>query len=196
MHNAHKPVSTSLAKQATVAKSLLSWCTYTATENSCLLFPSSRQLHKVQSFSLHFASSGLFHHLQPIYVHCTKLHFGKNSSGESMDASKIPEDPILWGPGHFSNPQFPKEYNLTLSDSPRSPPLFPEVHEKTCFITFSFFFVEKWYSKASRYTASSCMDHAGARFWIGSKKNWNEWIYAVKTLSSMVFWPSCLHPIK
>ena len=53
-----------------------------------------------------------------------------------------------------------------------------------------------WYSKASRYTASSCTDLAGARFWIGSKKIWDERIYEVKTLSSTVFWSSCLHPIK
>ena len=61
----HKPVSTSLANRQQV---LRAYCLdiYTATENSCLLFPSSRQLHKVQSFSLHFASSGLFHHLQPM----------------------------------------------------------------------------------------------------------------------------------
>ena len=29
------------------------------------------------------------------------------------------------------------------------------------------------YSKASRYTASSCTDLAGARFWIGSKNLWD-----------------------
>ena len=52
------------------------------------------------------------------------------------------------------------------------------------------------YSKASRYTASSCTDLAGAHFWIGSKKIWDELIYEVKTLSSTVFWSSCLHPIK
>ena len=52
------------------------------------------------------------------------------------------------------------------------------------------------YSKALRYTASSCTDLAGARFWIGSKKIWDERIYEVKTLSSTVFWSSCLHPIK
>ena len=51
------------------------------------------------------------------------------------------------------------------------------------------------YSKAARYTASSCTDLAGARFWIRSKKIWDERIYVVKTLSSTVFWPSCLHPI-
>ena len=57
---------------------------------------------------------------------------------------------------------------------------------------------KRWvgYSKASRYTASSCTDLAGARFWIGSKKIWDERIYEVKTLSSTVFWSSCLHPIK
>ena len=52
------------------------------------------------------------------------------------------------------------------------------------------------YSKASRYTASSCTDLADARFWIGSKNIWAERIYVVKTLSSTVFWSSCLHPIK
>ena len=52
------------------------------------------------------------------------------------------------------------------------------------------------YSKASRYTASSCTDLAGALFRIGSKKIWDERIYEVKTLSSMVFSSSCLHPIK
>ena len=52
------------------------------------------------------------------------------------------------------------------------------------------------YSKASRYTASSCTDLAGAHFWIGSKKIWDERIYVVKTLSSTVFWSSCFHPIK
>jgi hypothetical protein len=30
-----------------------------------------------------------------------------------------------------------------------------------------------YYSKASRYTASSCTDLAGARFWIGSKNIWD-----------------------
>ena len=52
------------------------------------------------------------------------------------------------------------------------------------------------YSKASRYTASSCTDLDNARFWIGSKKNWDERIYVVKTLSSTVFWWSCLWLIK
>ena len=52
------------------------------------------------------------------------------------------------------------------------------------------------YSKASRYTALSCTDLAGASFWMGSKKIWDERIYEVKTLSSTVFWSSCLHPIK
>ena len=37
------------------------------------------------------------------------------------------------------------------------------------------------YSKASRYTASSCMDLNNVRFWIGSKKFWNAWIYIVRT---------------
>ena len=52
------------------------------------------------------------------------------------------------------------------------------------------------YSKASRYMASSCTDLAGASFWIGSKKIWAEWIYAVKTLSSTIFWSSRFHLIK
>ena len=51
------------------------------------------------------------------------------------------------------------------------------------------------HSKASRFTASSCTDLAGAHFWIGSKNSWDEWIYVVKTLSSTVFWSSCLHSI-
>ena len=42
------------------------------------------------------------------------------------------------------------------------------------------------YSKASRYTASRCTDLAGARFWIRSKKIWDEQIYEVKTLNSTV----------
>ena len=46
---------------------------------------------------------------------------------------------------------------------------------------------QKVNSKASRYTASSCTDLAGARFWIGFKKTWDERIYEVKTLSSTVF---------
>ena len=33
------------------------------------------------------------------------------------------------------------------------------------------------YSKASRYTASSCTDLAGARFWIGSKNVWDARFY-------------------
>ena len=40
------------------------------------------------------------------------------------------------------------------------------------------------YNKASRYPASSCTDLAVARFWIGSKKIWDKWIYVAKTLSS------------
>ena len=52
------------------------------------------------------------------------------------------------------------------------------------------------YSKASRYTALSCTDLAGARFWIGAKKIWDERIYEVETLSSTVFWSPCLHSIK
>ena len=32
--------------------------------------------------------------------------------------------------------------------------------------------IQKMYSKASRYLASSCTDLAGALFWIGSKKIW------------------------
>ena len=49
------------------------------------------------------------------------------------------------------------------------------------------------YSKALRI--HGCTDLAGARFWIRSKKIWDERIYEVKTLSSTVFWSSCLHPI-
>ena len=45
-----------------------------------------------------------------------------------------------------------------------------------------------WYSKASRYKASSFTDLTGAHFWIGSKKIWDERIYVVKLLSSTVFW--------
>ena len=52
------------------------------------------------------------------------------------------------------------------------------------------------YSKASRCMATNCTDLAGAHFWNGSKQIWDEQIYAVKTLSSTVFWSSCLHPIK
>ena len=52
------------------------------------------------------------------------------------------------------------------------------------------------YRKALRYTASSCTDLSGARFWMGSKKIWDEWIYEVKTLSSTIFWVLCLHSIK
>ena len=52
------------------------------------------------------------------------------------------------------------------------------------------------YSEASRYMASSCKNLTGARFWIGSKNIWAERIYVVKTLSTMVFWSSCFHPIK
>ena len=60
---------------------------------------------------------------------------------------------------------------------------------------FSFFKIMH-YSKASRYTASSCTDLAGARFWIWSKNIWDERIYVMKTLSSTVFWSSCIYPIK
>ena len=56
--------------------------------------------------------------------------------------------------------------------------------------------IYKDYSKASRYTASSCMDLDNARFWIGSKKIWDARIYVVKTLSCTVFWCSCLCLIK
>ena len=48
------------------------------------------------------------------------------------------------------------------------------------------------YSKALRYTASSCTDLDNAHFWIGSKKNWDAWIYVVKTLSCTVYWGLCL----
>ena len=41
--------------------------------------------------------------------------------------------------------------------------------------------------KASRYTASSSTDFAGARFWIGSKKISDERIYVVKTLGCTFF---------
>ena len=34
----------------------------------------------------------------------------------------------------------------------------------------------------------------GHRRWV--QKIWDERIYVVKTLSSMIFWSSCLHPIK
>ena len=43
------------------------------------------------------------------------------------------------------------------------------------------------YSKASRYVASSCTDLAGARFWIGSKKIWDERIYVVKPWGARFF---------
>ena len=43
------------------------------------------------------------------------------------------------------------------------------------------------HSKASRYTASSCMDHDNARFWIGSKKIWDAQIYLAKNLSCKFF---------
>ena len=46
----------------------------------------------------------------------------------------------------------------------------------------SYLIGRSWYSKASRYTALSCTDLAGARFWIGSKKfemnefmKWKPW---------------------
>ena len=62
-------------------------------------------------------------------------------------------------------------------------------------IFFQFEFKLFWfirYSKASRYTASRCTDLDNARFWIGSKKIWDERIYVVKTLSCTYFWWSCL----
>ena len=43
------------------------------------------------------------------------------------------------------------------------------------------------YSKASRYTASSCTDLAGALFWIGFKNIWAEWIYVVKPWAARFF---------
>ena len=52
--------------------------------------------------------------------------------------------------------------------------------------------VQTDYSKALRYTASSCTDLDNARFWIGSKKIWDARIYVVKTLNCTVFWCSCL----
>ena len=52
------------------------------------------------------------------------------------------------------------------------------------------------YSKASRYTASSCTDLDNAHFWIGSKKIWDTRIHVVKTLScTFILW-SCLCLIK
>ena len=44
------------------------------------------------------------------------------------------------------------------------------------------------YSKASRYTASSCTDLDNARFWIGSKKIWDARIYVVRTFRYTNFW--------
>ena len=74
-----------------------------------------------------------------------------------------------------------------------------DAENQRCFL-FSFydvhFFGKIMYSKASRYTASSCTDLAGARFWIGSKRIRDEQIYVVKTLSSTVFWSFCLYPMK
>ena len=43
------------------------------------------------------------------------------------------------------------------------------------------------YSKASRYTASSCTDLADARFWIGSKNIWAEQIYVLKPWATRFF---------
>ena len=43
------------------------------------------------------------------------------------------------------------------------------------------------FSKASRYTASSCTDLAGVRFWIGSKKIWDERSYVVKPWAARFF---------
>ena len=52
------------------------------------------------------------------------------------------------------------------------------------------------YSKASRFTASSWTNLDNARFWIGSKKIWDAWIFVAKTLSCTVFWCFCLCLIK
>ena len=43
------------------------------------------------------------------------------------------------------------------------------------------------YSKALRYTASSCTDLDNARFWIGSQKIWDAQIYVMKNLSYTFF---------
>ena len=40
------------------------------------------------------------------------------------------------------------------------------------------------YSKASRYTASSCTDLDSARFWIGSKKPWDARFWIIFTLAA------------
>ena len=44
------------------------------------------------------------------------------------------------------------------------------------------------YSRASRYTASSCTDLDNARFWIESKKTWDARIYVVSTFRCTNFW--------
>ena len=41
-----------------------------------------------------------------------------------------------------------------------------------------------YYSKASRYTASSCTDLDSARFWIGSKKTWDARFWIIFTLAA------------
>ena len=89
---------------------------------------------------------------------------------------------------------FLRNYALALFDkfSPENTQWAPEIR---CYLKqklYTFVYISpsfQWlrYSKASRYTASSCMDLAGAHFQIGSKNIWAERIYVVKTLSSTVF---------
>ena len=65
------------------------------------------------------------------------------------------------------------------------------------FCQFSFHHTdESIYSKASRYTASSCTVLNNAGFRIGSKKIWDAQIYVLKTLCCTVFWWSYLCLIK
>ena len=47
--------------------------------------------------------------------------------------------------------------------------------------------VESTYSKASRYTASSCTDLDSARFWIGSKKPWEARFFIFLSLDTRIF---------
>ena len=51
------------------------------------------------------------------------------------------------------------------------------------------------YSKASRYTASSCTDLDSARFWIGSKKPWDARFLIIFTLAARfcTFYCTFLH---
>ena len=126
------------------------------------------------------------HHLQNYF-------YKENLKKENSTKYKLWDDSgkliIFWGYGgavHKWDFQFFPDFY----------PSFPHFNIALILWVINFSSIFPQYSKASRYTASSCTDLDNARFCIGSKKIWDARIYVVKTLSSTVFWWSCLCLIK